>query len=170
LVALGVVGWLVSRESSDRPLAFDLGAPGRGSGRLADVLSLARISDGRRDGVASRWLVALAVVIAGFFLPWALFSRVIGGGGALSRCLPACPENVLELGSAARLVEVAGNAETYGLLAVTVATLAVYVLRLRSASRPGLRRRRQRDARLLEPLVTRPTPTRVARPDLQDAR
>ena len=46
-----------------------------------------------------RWLMAaLALAVAGFFVPWALFTPVIAGGGPLTRCAPNCPENVLQLG------------------------------------------------------------------------
>jgi hypothetical protein len=36
-------------------------------------------------------------------------------------------------------VEIAGNAETYGLLAITVVVFAVYLARLRTASKPQRR-------------------------------
>ena len=82
---------------------------------------------------------ALALGIAAFFLPWALLSPVIAGGGPLTRCAPSCPENVLQLGSAPGLVEAAGKAETYAALAITVAVVVVYAMRLRAASRPQRR-------------------------------
>jgi signal transduction histidine kinase len=95
---------------------------------------------GRLEPAAARWLMAaLALAVAAFFVPWALFSPVIAGGGPLTRCAPNCPENVLQLGSAPGLVEVAGKAETYSALAITVAVMFVYVLRLRAASRPQRR-------------------------------
>jgi signal transduction histidine kinase len=140
LVALGIVAWVVSWESSQWPLAFDLGVLAEGPGAFLTFYLLLAFPTGRLDSVALRWLMlALAVAIAGFFLPWALFTPVIAGGGVLSRCVPACPENVLQIGSAPRLVEVAGKAETYSLLAITVAVLAVYAVRLRAASRPRRR-------------------------------
>jgi signal transduction histidine kinase len=46
---------------------------------------------------------------------------------------------VLKLGSAPGLVEVAGTAETYTALTITVAVLVVYVMRLAAASRPQRR-------------------------------
>ena len=57
-------------------------------------------------------MAALTLGIAGFFLPWALFSPVIAGGGPLTACATNCPANVLQIASAPRLVEVAGKAET----------------------------------------------------------
>jgi hypothetical protein len=140
LVALGIVAWVVSWESSQWPLAFDLGVLAEGPGAFLTFYLLLAFPTGRLDSVALRWLMlALAVAIAGFFLPWALFTPVLAGGGVLSRCVPACPENVLQIGSAPQLVEVAGKAETYSLLAITVAVLAVYAVRLRAASRPRRR-------------------------------
>ena len=56
---------------------------------------------GRLEPAAARWLMAaLGLGILVFFLPWALFSPVIAGGGPLTRCAPDCPENVLQVGSA----------------------------------------------------------------------
>ncbi len=95
---------------------------------------------GRLEPRAARWLMgALWLVVVAFFLPWALFSPVIAGAGPLTRCAPAWPENVLQVASAPTVVEVAGKAETYALLAITVAVLVVYLARLRTASRPERR-------------------------------
>jgi signal transduction histidine kinase len=140
LVAFGVLAWVVSWQSSDWPLAFDLAILAEGPAFLLTFYLFLAFPMGRLEPAAARWLmVALALVVAGFFVPWALFSPVIAGGGALSRCAPNCPENVLQLGSAPGLVEVAGKAETYAALAITVAVLIVYLLRLRAASRPQRR-------------------------------
>ena len=54
---------------------------------------------------------------------------MIAGAGPLTRCAPACPENVLQVASAPSVVEVAGKAETYALLAITLAALVVYLAR-----------------------------------------
>jgi signal transduction histidine kinase len=77
--------------------------------------------------------------VLAFFLPWALFTPVIAGGGPLTTCAPACPENVLQLGTAPDVVRIAGTAETYAALAVTLAVLIVYAARVRAASRPQRR-------------------------------
>jgi signal transduction histidine kinase len=82
---------------------------------------------------------ALWVVLLGFFLPWALLSPVIAGAGRLTDCASACPENVLQVASAPTVVEVAGKAETYGLLTITAAVFVVYLARLRTASKPQRR-------------------------------
>jgi signal transduction histidine kinase len=84
-------------------------------------------------------MAALALGILVSFLPWALFSPVIAGGGPLTRCAPNCPDNVLQLGSAPHLVDVAGKTETYTALVITVLALVIYVRRLRAASRPQRR-------------------------------
>jgi signal transduction histidine kinase len=57
----------------------------------------------------------------------------------LSSCVPACPDNVLQIGSAPSRVEFLGRWETYLGLALTVAVLVVYATRLRAASRPRRR-------------------------------
>ena len=84
-------------------------------------------------------MVVLVVVSVEFFIPTALFSPVLHGGGPLDRCAPACPENVLQVASAPKLVEVVGKVDTYGPLVFVVAVLLVYAMRFRSASRPQRR-------------------------------
>ena len=54
-------------------------------------------------------------------------------------CVPACPRNVLQVGSAPGLVDVLGRWETYLGVVVTVAVLAVYAIRLSRAPRPSRR-------------------------------
>lgn len=140
LVAFGVLAWVVSWESSDWPLVFDVGVLAEGPAFLLTCYLFLAFPMGRLEPAAAGWLMgALALAVIGFFLPWALFSPVIAGGGPLTRCAPNCPENVLQLGSAPNLVEWAGKAETYTALAVAVAALVVYALRLRTASRPQRR-------------------------------
>ena len=84
-------------------------------------------------------MAVLAVAVAAFFVPWVLLSPVIMGGGPLSVCAPACPENVLQIGTEPRLVEWLGKGETYSLLIVTLGVLVVYALRLRDATHPQRR-------------------------------
>jgi len=140
LVAFGVLAWVVSWEFSDWPLLFDVGVLVEGPIFWLTFYLFLAFPMGRLEPAAARWLMgALALAVVGFFLPWALFSPVIAGGGPLTRCAPNCPENVLQISSAPGLVEVAGKAETYAALTITVAVLVVYVMRLRAASRPQRR-------------------------------
>jgi signal transduction histidine kinase len=140
LVTFGSMAWVVSWESSNRPLPFDVGVLLEAPAFWLTFYLFLAFPMGRLQPAAARWLMgALAFAVAAFFLPWALFSPVIAGGGPLTGCAPNCPENVLQLGSAPRLVEVAGKAETYSVLAITVAVLVVYLLRLRAASVPQRR-------------------------------
>ena len=140
LLAFGLVAWVMSWQSSDRPLAFDIGVLAEGPMTFLTFYLFLAFPSGRLATSAERLLMgAWAVVLAGFFLPWALGSPVIAGGGPLSECVPACPENVLQVGSSPRLVDFAGRWETYTGLAVTIATLAVYCWRLHTASRPRRR-------------------------------
>src|SRR4051794_18080633 len=140
LIAFGVVAWVVSWQSSDWPLAFDLGVLAEAPYTILTFWLFLAFPSGRLETRAGRLLIAGWTVGAlGFFVPWALGSPVIAGGGPLSTCVPACPSNVLQIGSAPALVEVLGRWETYIMLALTVAVLAVYAARLRSASRPRRR-------------------------------
>ena len=140
LVTFGILAWLISWQGSDWPLAFDIGVLAEAPVFLLTFYLFLAFPMGRLDPPAARWLMgALGVVVAGFFLPWVLFSPAIAGAGPLTRCAPTCPANALQIGSAPSLVDVAGKAETYALLAITLATLIVYLSRLWRASRPQRR-------------------------------
>jgi signal transduction histidine kinase len=140
LVGFGVLAWVVSWQASDWPPAFVIGVLAEGPAFLLRYYLFLAFPMGRLEPPAARWLMgALWVVLLGFFLPWALFSPVIAGAGRLTGCASACPQNVLQVASAPSVVEIAGKAETYGLLAITVVVLAVYLARLRAASKPQRR-------------------------------
>jgi signal transduction histidine kinase len=140
LIGFGLVVWVVSWQSSDRAVAFDLGVLAEGPMTFLTFYLFLAFPSGRLETVAERVLMgAWAVVLVAFFLPWALGSPVIAGGGPLSSCVPACPANALHVGSAPHLVEFLGRWGTYTGLVVTLATLAVYWARLRAASRPRRR-------------------------------
>ena len=140
LIVFGITAWIVSWQSSDWPLAFDLAVLAEAPATILTFYLFLAFPGGRLESVADRLLIGAWTVAAfGFFLPWALGSPVIAGGGPLSTCVPACPENVLQIGSAPRLVDFLGRWETYIMLALTVVVLVVYATRLRSASRPRRR-------------------------------
>ena len=140
LVGFGVLAWVVSWQASDWPPAFVVGVLAEGPAFLLRYYLFLAFPMGRLEPPAARWLMgALWVVLLGFFLPWALFSPVIAGAGRLTGCASACPQNVLQVASAPSVVEIAGKAETYGLLAITVVVFAVYLARLRTASKPQRR-------------------------------
>jgi hypothetical protein len=62
----------------------------RGPGTLLTFYLFLAFPSGRLESLADRLLMgAWAVVLGGFFLPWALGSPVIAGGGPLSTCVPA---------------------------------------------------------------------------------
>jgi signal transduction histidine kinase len=140
LVALGIVAWVVSWQSSDWPLAFDLGVLAEGPFTFLTFYLLLAFPSGRLESVADRLLMGgWAVVLGGFFLPWVLGSPAIEGGSPLAACSPACPRNVLQVGSAPGLVNTLGHWETYLGMVVTVGVLVVFAVRLVRASRPRRR-------------------------------
>jgi len=141
LVVFGVLTWIVWWQGSDSPLAFDLGVLAEAPFFVLTFYLFLAFPMGRLQPAAARWLIdALVLGVAAFFVRWALFSPVIAGGGPLTRCAASgCPENVLQVGSAPTLVEVAGKAETYTALTITLGVLVVYLNRLRTASDPQRR-------------------------------
>jgi signal transduction histidine kinase len=140
LVVLGVLIWVGSWQGASSPLAFDVGVLAEAPMFLLTFYLFLAFPMGRLEPPAALWLmVALGVGVVAFFLPWALFSPVIAGGGPLTRCALACPPNILQIDSAPGLVEVAGKAETYTALTVTAVAMIVYLVRLRTASRPQRR-------------------------------
>jgi signal transduction histidine kinase len=140
LVTMGVLGWMTSWQAANSPLAFDLGVLAEGPFFLLTFYLFLAFPMGRIEPRAARWLMgALVLGVLAFFLPWALFTPVIAGGGPLTGCAPGCPQNVLQIATAPRVVEVAGKAETYAALAITAAVFVVYLARLRSASQPQRR-------------------------------
>jgi signal transduction histidine kinase len=140
LVLFGLVSWVVSWQAADWALPFDLGVLAEGPFTFLTFYLFLAFPRGRLETPIERLLMGgWAVVLGGFFLPWALGSPVIEGGAPLSACVRACPRNVLQVGSAPGLIETLGNWETYLGVVVTLAVLVVYALRLRSASRPRRR-------------------------------
>jgi hypothetical protein len=98
LVGFGVLAWVVSWQSSDWAPAFDVAVLAEGPAFWLTFYLFLAFPMGRLEPAAARWLMAaLALAIIAFFLPWALLSPVIAGGGPLTRCAPNCPENVLQI-------------------------------------------------------------------------
>jgi hypothetical protein len=140
LALFGVTVWVVSWQSSDWALAFDLGVLAEGVGLVLTFWLFLAFPSGRLGTVGNRLLVAaLSVAMLAFFVPWALLTPVIAGGGPLSGCRPSCPANVLQVGSNAPAVEFLGRWETYSVLVLVVAVLGVYWRRVTAASRPRRR-------------------------------
>ncbi len=140
LVAFGILVWIVTWQLASAPLAFDIGVLAEAPFFVLTFYLFLAFPMGRVEPPAARWLMAVLVFgVLAFFLPWALFTPVIAGGGPLTTCVPACPENVLQIATAPGVVRIAGTAETYAALAVTLATLLVYAGRVRGASRPQRR-------------------------------
>jgi signal transduction histidine kinase len=140
LVLFGLLTWIVSWQGADEPLLFDIGVLAEAPFFVLTFYLFLAFPMGRLEPRAARWVMgALVIGVLAFFLPWALFTPVIAGGGPLTRCAAACPENVLQIATAPKLVEVAGKAETYTALTIVVAVLILFAVRFRNASRPQRR-------------------------------
>jgi signal transduction histidine kinase len=140
LVVFGVGVWIVSWQGSGVPLAFDIAVLAEAPFFVLTYYLFLSFPMGRLEPPGARWLMAVLVFgVVAFFLPWALFTPVIAGGGPLTTCVPGCPENVLQIATAPDVVTVAGNLEVYVALGVTLAVMIVYVVRVRTASRPQRR-------------------------------
>jgi len=82
LALFGVTVWVVSWQSSDWALAFDFGVLAEGAGLVLTFYLFLAFPSGRLRTLASRLLVAgLALAVVAFFVPWALLTPVIAGGG-----------------------------------------------------------------------------------------
>ena len=140
LAMFGMAVWVASWQSSDWALAFDVGVLAEAVAFVLTFYLFLAFPGGRLRTLGNRLLVAAMIVVAAaFYLPWALLSPGLTGGGPLSICRPACPANVLQVGSNAAAVEFLGRAEIYALLALVLAVLGGYWVRLSNASRPQRR-------------------------------
>jgi signal transduction histidine kinase len=140
LVGFAVGFWVVTWQASDVPLLFDIGVLAEGPFFVLTFYLFLAFPMGRVEPPAARWLIgALWFVIFAFFLPALLLRPAIAGSGPLTRCVPACPDNVLQVASSPTLADWALKAEQYSALAILVAVFAVYLRRLSKASRPQRR-------------------------------
>ena len=90
--------WVVSWQSSNWALAFDIGVLAEAVVFVLTFYLFLAFPSGRLQTLGNRLLVAASVAPALFFVPWALLTPAIAGGSALSGCRPACPANVLQVG------------------------------------------------------------------------
>ena len=140
LIAYGVCAWLIRLQGSNDPLIYDIGVLAQAPGFVLVFYLFLSYPMGRLEPAAARWLwVVLVVETVAVFIPRVLLSPVIQGGGPLDRCVPECPENVLQVASAPKLAEALGKVGTYVLLVFVLAVLVVYAMRFLSASRPQRR-------------------------------
>jgi signal transduction histidine kinase len=140
LVLFGVGVWIVSWQGANAPLAFDLGVLAEPPFFLLSIYLFLAFPMGRIESRPERWLMGgLGLGAILMFLPWALLSPVISGGGPLTGCAPNCPENALQVASAPDAAVNFGKAEIYTALTLVAAVFVVYLRRLVRASRPQRR-------------------------------
>src|SRR3954454_4028646 len=88
LAAFGLSAWAISWQGSDWPLPFDLAVLAEAVYFTLTYYLFLAFPSGRLKTTVNRALIAAcAVAAAAFFLPWALLSPVIQGGGPLSVCV-----------------------------------------------------------------------------------
>jgi signal transduction histidine kinase len=137
LVVFGVLNWMMSWQGSNWPVIFDIGVLAEAPVWLLTIYLFLAFPMGRIEPRAARWpMWGLGLGALFTFLPWALLTPVIAGGGPLTGCAPDCPANALQIGSHPKLAEVAGKAEIYIALALAAAVFVLYVIRLLRASKP----------------------------------
>lgn len=140
LVAFGVCGWGLALQSANAPGLYALGVAFDAPFIVLNFGLCLAFPQGRLRSTLDRVLIAVfALAIAQFFVAWYLLAPAVQGGGPLSQCVPACPPNPLQLGSAPGLLTVLGDVETWVGLAVTVCVIARFLWRLRTGSRPQRR-------------------------------
>src|SRR4051794_8001639 len=139
LAAFGASCWVVSWQSFDWPLVFDIGVLAEAVTFVLTFCLFLAFPSGRLQTLGNRLLVVGAAAPILFFVPWALLTPVIAGAGALSGCRPACPANVLQVGFDPGAVEFLSRWEGYAMLALVIAVLGVYWRRVTTASRPQRR-------------------------------
>jgi signal transduction histidine kinase len=139
LVAMGVLTWIVSWQGASSPVVFAFGVLAEAPFWLLSIYLFLAFPMGRVEPRAARWLMAaLGIAVLVTFVPWALLSPVISGGGPLTRCAPHCPANALQIASTS-FAATAGDAETYVALTLVAAVFVVYLGRLLRASGPQRR-------------------------------
>jgi signal transduction histidine kinase len=140
LVALGFVAWAVSWEASGRALLFVLGSAAEVAFVVLSFFIVLAFPIGRLRTTVERSLVAaLALAASLSWAAWALLSPAVPSRGPLDLCAGGCPENVLQVASAPRLVSALDDVVVLTTLAVAAGIVAVYVVRLRTATHPQRR-------------------------------
>jgi signal transduction histidine kinase len=140
LVLFGLAAWPLSWQASDWPPAFSLGVLADAPFIVLNFYVLLAFPIGRIETRTDRLLMgSFVAVYAVFFVPSALLSDQIAGGGPLARCAAPCPENSLQVASAPDAARVASTIDLYASIAITVGVIATYVARLLTASRPRRR-------------------------------
>ena len=141
LMTFGALAWVHSWESSESPLLFDLGVLVEGPLTFLTFYLFLAFPSGRLTAPVERLLMgALGLSLLVFFGLWALMTPALAGAGPLAGCVPACPANLLQIGSVPLdVVQRIGDAQVYLGLAATAAIVIVYSRRFGHATRPQRR-------------------------------
>ena len=141
LITFGALAWVYSWQSSESPLLFDLGVLVEGPLTFLTFYLFLAFPSGRLTAPVERLLMgALGLSLLVFFGLWALMTPALAGAGPLAGCVPACPANLLQIGSVPPdVVQRIGDAQVYLGLAATAAIVIVYSRRFGRATRPQRR-------------------------------
>jgi signal transduction histidine kinase len=140
LVVLGYASWLLAWRASDQSLGYTVGALGDAPTTVMSLYLCLAFPTGRLRSVVERLLIAaLALVVSAFYASQLLFAPVLSGSEPFSACVSDCPGNPFQIGSQPGLLDALAEAVTYTGLAVVVGVAAVWIRRLRTATRPQRR-------------------------------
>jgi signal transduction histidine kinase len=140
LVALGYLSWPISWQGSEVPLLYTLGVVAAAAPIALSLYVCLAFSTGRLRTAAERRLVAVLVLVLTLFFGTALLtSHTLVGEGPIAACAAACPGNPFQLSAQPQLQEAVGRFATYVGLGVVAGIAAVWIRRLRAATRPQRR-------------------------------
>ena len=140
LLTFGAVAFVVGWTASDWPVSFLAAGLAEPVFYGLTLYLLLAFPAGRIESPVAAWLFrAQMVLFLAVYPVLVAIAPVLTGGGALAICAPDCPENLLQVASNAQLGQRVGDAGAALTVGIAAGVIAVYVLRLRAATRPQRR-------------------------------
>ncbi|HWK29235.1 MAG TPA: histidine kinase [Solirubrobacter sp.] len=140
LILFGAAGWLFGLQSSDVPAVHSLAVMGDFVLVTLNIYVCLAFPSGRLEHWIDRALNAVFVfAMVQFAIPWLLLSPAVQGAGPLSRCVPSCPGNPFQVGSAPELLTALAHVEIVVGATATVGVLLRFLWRLGRGTPPQRR-------------------------------